>query len=68
MCTGEISRLEQVCEAKDVEISELKFKVNRFGDDLEDIESSVAVAEEKHSLELCGKQEQLAELQVGCSV
>ncbi|GFO35555.1 thyroid receptor-interacting protein 11 [Plakobranchus ocellatus] len=57
-----ISKLESACEQKDLEIVDLQQRMAQFDTDLNEIEESVSIAEEKHREEVLDKEKHLEEL------
>ncbi|RUS71716.1 hypothetical protein EGW08_020526, partial [Elysia chlorotica] len=57
-----ISKLETMCEQKDTEIADLQHRMSQFDTDLNEIEESVSIAEEKHRQEVIEKERSLEEV------
>ena len=57
-----ISKLESLCEKKDNEILDLQQRMSQFDTDLDEIEESVSIAEEKHRQEVIEKEKNLEEV------
>lgn len=57
-----ISKLESLCEQKDSEIIDLQQRMSQFDTDLNEIEESVSIAEEKHKQEVLEKEKSLEEV------
>ncbi|KAK3801018.1 hypothetical protein RRG08_001262 [Elysia crispata] len=57
-----IFKLEAMCEQKDNEITDLQQRMSKFDTDLNEIEESVSIAEEKHRQEVVEKEKSLEEV------